>query len=265
MAPALSKQRSPAGGFARLLLTFGKHINELPRRRAKDFAFAIDDANWPREAFSEIHGPQRSGPHFVLNSRSRDYGHTQVGFDRLLDGLDVIELHYVLDAYAPVPKYFIDSPPRWDVALESNKSQSIQDPDINSFLGGKLMLRTAHKNERVVPQRHNLDLRPGGRISHDTHVNHVINDIFVNLVWPAVFDMDVHLGVGLDETLQYGRQLVDPDRIDRRHSHLSAYDIPEPLHLLGQRVKPVDYLATALEKRHTCFSRNEAAAAASLD
>src|SRR5439155_16974927 len=158
-----------------------------------------------------------------------------------------------------------DSLPRWDVPLEPNESLSVQTADINSLLARKHMLRTAHKNQRVASQRNDFDLRPLSRISHNTHVDHMVYYILVHLIWPAVFDMNVYLRIRLDEALQHRGQLVNADRVDCCHSNLPAHNVAQPFHLFSERIEAIDDFATPLVESHPGFGRHHRAASTSLD
>src|SRR6185295_15224212 len=245
-------------------LSRSKHLDKLSSRRAEYFAFAMNDGDWSCEALGEIDRAQRSCSHFVLHGRARNDSHAKISFDRSLDRFDVVELHHILNSDPAIPKNLIHRFASRDVALKPDKALPVKRADIDSLLRSKLVFRTTNENQRVVSKRYDVDLRPLRRIRNDSDIDHMIDDILIDLVGSAVFNVHVHLRIRLDKALQHRRQLVNTNRVNRRHAHLAANDIPQSFHLFGKRIEALHDLAAALIKSHSGVGRHESPAPAPL-
>ena len=108
-----------------------------------------------------------------------------------------------MNGYASVAKNLVDCLAGWNVTFKSYKALPVQRRDVNPLLSCKFMLRTANEYQGVVTKRNDFDLWLGSRLRDDPNVDHVIEYVFIDLIWTAVFDVDINVRVRLDETLKH--------------------------------------------------------------
>ena len=101
-------------------------------------------------------------------------------------------------------------------------------------------------------------------IGHQADVDGVSEHILINLVGPAILDVNVHCGEGLKEFLQVGREIMEADAVNRRHTDGAGNDV---LDLLQPAVECVigldDLLAVVVE--HLPFAGETELLLAALD
>jgi hypothetical protein len=91
-----------------------------------------------------------------------------------------------------------------------------------------------------------LDLAELGREGHEPEVDAVVQDVLVDQVRAPVLDAHVHRGEVVQELLDVGRQLVEPDRVDRRDPDRPAHDLLHLLELGEERVVGVQHVLRRL-------------------
>src|SRR5205085_8994329 len=151
------------------------------------------------------------------------------------------------------------------IALEADETLAAQVADRHALAPRQFVVRTTYEDQPVAAKRDDFDLRARDRVSDNANVYRVVDDIFVDFIGATVFDVNVGVRKILDELFDDGRQLVQANRIDRRHAHLAADRIAHAFHLVVERVEAFDDFAAALIKRQAGGRRHQSAAATALD
>ena len=111
---------------------------------------------------------------------------------------------------------------------------------------GERVLGVADHDQVVVPERDGLDLADLRGKGHEAEVHAVVQHVLVDQVRPAVLDPHVDRGKVVEEPLDVGRQLVEPDGIDRRDPDGPADDLLHLLELGEQRLVGVQHVLRRL-------------------
>ena len=112
----------------------------------------------------------------------------------------------------------------------------------------------ADKDERLFAERNDFQLGIFLRIRDEAEVNNIAEDIVINLVRPAILDVDVHGRVALHEPLDIRRQVVQTDGVNRRHADRAGNDVLQFLQLAVQRLISLDDLLAVIIE-HLAFAR----------
>ncbi len=112
--------------------------------------------------------------------------------------------------------------------------------------------------------RDNFELRVFDRIGHQAEVNDIAQHVVINLVGPAVFDVDVDGRIVLHEFFDIRRQVVQADAVNRRDPDCARNDVLELLQLAIQRFIRLDDLLAVIVK-HLAFAREAESFLAALD
>src|SRR6266404_4819701 len=111
------------------------------------------------------------------------------------------------------------------------------------------MVRRADQHEAVLAKGDDRDLRAPRGVVDDAEIDAAAQDILEDLRRAAVFEVDVHLRVRLEEALQWICELVEADAVDGRDAHAAAHGRAEALQLLAQlAVARRDVLARLVEE-----------------
>jgi hypothetical protein len=111
---------------------------------------------------------------------------------------------------------------RRDVALVAGHGLALEARHGNTLHVGERVIRRAREHEMIVADRDDDDLRMLLRIGDDAEIDLLRDDVLVDLVWPRVFDVNVHLWVLAQVFLQIRRQLVQADAIDDGNAQMAA-------------------------------------------
>jgi hypothetical protein len=98
------------------------------------------------------------------------------------------------------------------------------------------VLGMADDDQVVVAERDAVDLAHARREGDEPEVDAVVEDVLVDHVRAPVLDAHVDRGVVVQEPLDVGRQLVEPDRVDGRDPDRPAHHL---LHLLELGEEPL--------------------------
>jgi hypothetical protein len=90
-------------------------------------------------------------------------------------------------------------------------------------------------------------------IGHQAQVHHVAQNVFINLVGAAVFDVDIDGGKKLEEFFQIRRQIVQADAVNRGHADGAGNDVLDFLEAVLERVIGLDDLLAVFVK-HLAFA-----------
>src|SRR5262245_46400880 len=139
----------------------GQRLDELTRRRAEDFALAMNDADGAREdAFGEV---QRDELFIADLVRDRCFGqdrNADADLDRALDRLDVVELHHAIDLDPLLFEDAVNRLARRDVALEGDEIFPGERLDAHAMAARQPVFRVANYDELVVAERNDGQVRP---------------------------------------------------------------------------------------------------------
>ena len=162
----------------------------------------------------EIEGDEGAIADFLFDGPPRDDGDAGVDLDRPLDGLDVVEFHDRLDGEAVIAEDPVDGAAGGDVGFEGDEflPGNLGDGDFAAIR--QRMLGAADRHQAVAAEGLDLDQAAGGGEGDEAEVAGAGQDVVVDLVGAAVFDVDVDAGMALEEALQVGGQLVEADAVD---------------------------------------------------
>src|SRR5689334_11211755 len=92
------------------------------------------------------------------------------------------------------------------------------------------MLRVTDKDQGILPEWNRFDLRVASRIGYQSEVRHVADDIFIDLIMAAVLEVDIDARMFLEESLDVGRKLMQPDRVNAGQADIPGDDVLNLLH-----------------------------------
>ena len=163
---------------------------------------------------------QRLLGHFLQDGGLGHDGDAGLDFHRALDGFDVVELHHRLHRHAVVLQDFVNGFAGGNIGFEADEFLARSTAtSLIDFVFGQRMLRMADQHQRILAQGDQLQLGVLGRIGHQPQIHHVAQHVLINLVGPAVFDMDIDGGKELEEFFQVRRQIVQADAVNGRHAN----------------------------------------------
>src|SRR5260221_8816038 len=213
--------RSPS----RLLLLF-EDGEELLHGRRKELVVFVDDGQGAEEVFAfEFHFGQDLLAHFLGNGGLRNDGHAQFDLDRALDGFDVVELHDWLYADLGFEEGAVKGAARGHVRFEMDEVLPLQIFQSQALGFGERMVGVAGEDQRFLAQWNHLEAGVFVRIRHQAQVHHVAGHVGIDLADMTVFDMDIDRGVGLEELLQIGGQVIKPHAVDSGDPDRSGDDV----------------------------------------
>src|SRR5204863_8983746 len=96
------------------------------------------------------------------------------------------------------------------------------------------MVRGAHEDEAILAKWDDRDLRAPRGVRDDAEIDAAAQHVLEDLGRAAVFEVDVHLRVRLQEALQRVGELVETDAVDSRDPDAAAHRRAEALQLLAQ-------------------------------
>src|ERR1017187_1825696 len=210
-----------------------ERLYEFLHGRREDPALAVEDGERAGE-FAPLepeHG-ERPLPRLLDHGRLRHDRDPVVDLDRALHGLDVVELHDGLDLELVLAEDLVDGLARRYVGVEPDELLAGKVGDGHLAALGERVLGVADDDEVVVPEGNHVDLADLGGKGHEPEVDAVVQDVLVDKVRASVLDADVDRGKVVEEPLDVGRKLVEPDRVDRRDPYGPAHHL---LHLLELR------------------------------
>ena len=175
--------------------------------------------------FIEIDLGERLFGDFLDNGALGNDGHTSVNFDSTFDGLDVIEFHHVLHFDVVLLQDFVERFAGGDVRLETDEFLAGKRLKFDTFLFGERMLRMADEDQGVFAQRNNFQFAVAIGISNEAKVHDVSEDVFVNLVGTAIFDVDRDGWIRLEKLLQIRRQIVQANAVNGGDADGAGNDI----------------------------------------
>ena len=191
---------------------------------------------------------QRLLAHFLRDGSLGDDGNAGVNLDGALDGLDVVELHRVLHLDGVLLENAVQGFTGGDIRLEADKLLAGDGLELDAFVFCQGVLGMADQDQRLLPERKDLQLAIASRIRDQAQINDIAEHILVNLVGAAVFDVDVDGGVGLEELLEVGRQIVQADAVDGGDPDGAGNDVLDLLQLAVEGVVSGDDLLAVVVK-----------------
>ena len=111
------------------------------------------------------------------------------------------------------------------------------------------MVRMTGQHQRFLAQRDNLPALVVFRVGYQAHIHRVTEHVVIDLVGPAVFDMDLHLGIFPHEAFDVRGQIVQADAINGRHPDFAGDDVPDLLHAVVDGVVSLEDLLAVGVKR----------------
>ena len=115
----------------------------------------------------------------------------------------------------------------------------------------------ANQDKLVPTQRHHLELVILGRISHQTNINDVAQDIFIHLIGAPILDVNVDRWIAFEKALDERRQVVETDAINRGDADRARNDVFDFLQLVVQRIVSLDDLLAVLVEDLTLARETE--------
>ena len=112
----------------------------------------------------------------------------------------------------------------------------------------------ANKHQRVLAQWNHFQLGIARRVGDQTQINNVAQHILIDLVGTAIFQMDVDSGIGLEEFLQVGRQVVQADAVNGSHANRARDDVLDLLQAVVQGIVSLNDLLAVFVK-HLALAR----------
>src|SRR5499426_2275345 len=221
----------------------GQRLDELARRRAEDLALAVNDADGAREdAFGEVQRDELFIADLICHGCLGQDRNADADLDRALDRLDVVELHHAIDLDLTLFEYAVNRLARRDVSLEGDEIFPGERLDAHSMASRQLMFGVANDDELVVAKRNDGEVRPPERQRDNAEIDRVVQTGFVDLVGATVFDVHFYLRVGLDESFDVRRQLVQADAVNGGHLDRAGDRRRLGPHPLFQRAEPFENL-----------------------
>lgn len=209
----------------------------------------MNEENGPEEAFAfEVHRHEQSFLDFLIHCASRNDRNPGVDLDGAFDGLNVVKLHHWQNVDAGVAENLIGSFPCGNVVVETDVSVFGEFFQVDDLAFGEGMFRAGDENQLVFKKRDVFEFPVFGGIRHDAQIHDVVENVFVDEVGSAVFQMDIYRRVSAEESLHVWRELVQSHAVDGGHADVSADDL---LHLLQftveTLVKVEDFLCRLVE------------------
>jgi hypothetical protein len=155
-----------------------------------------------------------------------------IDFDRAFHRLDVVELHHRLDLELVLAEDQIDRLAGRDVRVEADEllAREVLHLEIRAFR--QRVLRVRDQDQVIVAERQHLDLPLLHRKRHQPEIDRIVQDVLVDQIRTPVFDAHIHRREIMQEFFDERRQLVQPDRVNRRDANRAADHL---LHLLQFR------------------------------
>ena len=183
----------------------------------------------------------------------------------LLDGdLPIPTVHREYGKLALDVTAFVDGAPGRDVGLEADEFLALDLLEPDRFRAREGMLGMADEDHHVLAQRDHLELRIPRGIGDEPEVHDIAENILVDLVGPAVFDMHIHRRVGLEEFLEVGRQIMKADGVDGGDADGAGDDVLDLLQPAVQGIVRLDDLLAVIVQ-HLAFAREPEFFLAPLD
>ena len=143
-------------------------------------------------------------------------------FHRLLDRLDIIELHHDSDVHRPLPQVAVDLLADAQVAIEGHKILALKVLGRHGRFLRQAVLRAADQRHAFAAQGDNVDVGRRGRVGDDAQVDLGVVDRVVHLVGTQILQPHLGLGVAPHEILHAPPHVVQSHGIDRRHADQTA-------------------------------------------
>ncbi len=120
------------------------------------------------------------------------------------------------------------------------------------------MVGCADQHQLVLPEGEDLDAGAADRVGHDAEVDRRRDEVVVDLVGPAVLEVDVGGGVAAQELRQVGGQLVQADAVDGGHPEGPGNRVAEDLESVLHQAEPLQDLASAFVEEAARLGRGQA-------
>ncbi len=165
------------------------------------------------------HNHQRSGLDFLLNGRLGQDADPRPDLHRLLDGLDVVELHDHLHVDLVLAEDLVQLPADDQLAVKADerlaaKVREADLPHVRQAVPG-----AADQHHGLVAQGDDGQAAMGGRVGQDAQVGFLFQHRLVDPSRMQVLQAHIGLRVAGHELLHALAQGVEPHRIDGRHPH----------------------------------------------
>lgn len=183
---------------------------------------------------------------FIGDGSFGDDGDAGADFHGAFDGLDVVELHDGADGDLLILEIVVEGLARGDVGFEGDEALVLELGGLKRGGTGQGMAGVTDDGENLVAQEDAFEAGIRFGIRDQSEIDHVAEDIVVDLVGALVLDMDVDGGMGAQELLEVGRQVVEADGIDGGHADGTGDDV---FHLL----KPGEEGVMGLDDLPTVF------------
>ncbi len=225
------------------LLIFLQQRNELLHGGGEHFVFLVDDGELAEELdIFEAHLGQGLFLDFLDDGGLGDDGHAGFDFDGAFDRFDIIELHDGVEGDPAILEGAVDGLACGDIGFEGDDLFVGDLGDLDRFLFGEGVVGAADQDHGVLFHGDDLQFAILDGERDEPHVDHIAEDVFVDLIGAAVFHVDVDGGVGSEEFLDVGGEVVEADAVDGGDADRAGHNVLDFLEAAMEGFVSLDYL-----------------------
>src|SRR5262249_23830793 len=192
--PILTPRSGRGNGPGRLLAGVLQELDEPADRRGERLLAPMDEADGPHEiGNAHRHHRERAERGLVLHRvprQDRDAGRDD---DRLLDRLDVVELHDRVDAYVVLAQRAVDRLADREPGVEGDERLAVEVGRGDDAPTREPVVGMAHERHRLGAERHDRQRAVGRRIRHDADVGLALHHRLDHLVRVQALQLDACL------------------------------------------------------------------------
>ena len=179
-----------------------------------------------------------------------------------LDGLDIVELHHLVDFDALIAEEAVQFAADEQILIEADEVLAVQIGGLQDRFGGQWMRgRHSHGHLLFAPGNHG-QLALGDRIADQAQIRMVAQDGFIDFVGPQIIDMQLRLRMAPLKFLAQAGHLRQADGIDGSYPH-SAFGLAlEPFERHQELFLAAQDFTAEVGVKFACIGQRQGARAA---